>query len=283
MQNILFIGLGRMGAPMAGHLSKVANVFVANRSPAKVEKWLAQYNGQAHKADTVYDAIILCVGNDDDVRANLAPNGAYLPCLKAGGIVVDHTTTSATLAREQAQVLGDLGFVYLDAPVSGGEAGAVNGVLSAMVGGNENALPLIRPALESYCKNIVHIGESGAGQVCKMANQLCIAGTLAGLSEAIMLAKRSGINPENVYHAIKAGAAQSWQLDNRFPTMVADEFDFGFAIEHMIKDLGYALAQAEAENVQAVVAQKVLTDYQALLNAGYDGKDTSVLIKAYEK
>lgn len=281
MQNVLFIGLGRMGANMAGHLSQHARVFVANRSAEKVTRWLEKYQGSAHQAGVTYDAIILCVGKDEDVHQNLAPNGVYLSQLKKGGIVVDHSTTSAQLAKEQAEKLAQLGFYFLDAPVSGGQAGAENGVLSTMVGGNAQALENIRPLLAHYCKNIVHIGESGAGQVCKMANQFCIAGTLAGLSEAILLAKRSGIESEKVYQAIKAGAAQSWQLDHRFLTMVAGEFDFGFAIEHMIKDLGYALTQSEAVNLDASVAKKVIADYKTLLQQGFQGKDTSVLIEAY--
>ncbi len=285
MKKILFIGLGRMGAPMAGHLA--ANdtfaVSVHNRSASKTEQWLKQHAGTAHARENCYDAIVLCVGNDDDVRENLSVDGQFLPCLKPSGVIVDHTTTSAALAQEMSASLLERDIHYLDAPVSGGEAGAINAALSCMLGGDNNAVQDVADILSCYCANVVHIGASGAGQISKMANQLCIAGILAGLSEAICMVEKAGVNAENVYRAIKGGAAQSWQLDNRFQTMIASEYDFGFAIEHMIKDLRYALAEADSQGWTPAIANKVIGDYQHLLEDGYAGMDTSVLVEKYRR
>ncbi len=285
MRHILFIGLGRMGAPMAGHLAKQQAVAVSvhNRSAGKIEQWLQAHSGSAHDNSHQYDAIVVCVGNDDDVRENLALDGKFIPCLKAGGVVIDHTTTSAELAKSMSALLAPRGIAYLDAPVSGGEAGAVNGALSCMVGGDKAAFESAADVFNAYCKNVVHIGDSGAGQISKMANQLCIAGVLAGLSEAICLVEKAGVDADKVYQAIKGGAAQSWQLDNRFQTMIAGEFDFGFAIEHMIKDLKYALAETGHQGWTPHVGNKVLSDYQQLLTAGKSGNDTSVLVEKYRQ
>lgn len=284
-KNILFIGLGRMGAPMAGHLAANKNfsVSVYNRTHSKVERWLANHAGTADDQKSQYDAIILCVGNDDDVRENLAIDGQFTPRLRSGGVVIDHTTTSAELAQSMNVMLAERRIAYLDAPVSGGEAGAINGKLSCMIGGDSIAFEQSADILNTYCHNVVHIGGSGAGQISKMANQLCIAGVLAGLSEAICLVEKAGIDAEKVYQAIKGGAAQSWQLDNRFPTMIKGEFDFGFAIEHMIKDLNYALAETQNQGWQPHVADKILHDYRQLLAGGKLGQDTSVLVEKYRK
>ncbi len=283
MKNLLFIGLGRMGFPMAGHLAKNKDfsVSVYNRTSSKTERWLKQYSGTAHNENNQYDTVILCVGNDDDVRKNLALNGQFVSCLKSGGVVIDHTTTSAELAKEMSTLLTQRGGAYLDAPVSGGEAGAINGKLSCMVGGDKTAFERSANIFNAYCHNVVHIGDSGSGQISKMANQLCIAGVLAGLSEAICLVEKAGVDAEKVYQAIRGGAAQSWQLDNRFQTMVAGEFDFGFAIEHMIKDLNYALAETQRQGWTPPVADKVLNDYRQLLVEGKSGQDTSVLVEKY--
>lgn len=281
MKNILFIGLGRMGFPMAGHLSQSGQyaVYVDNRSPQKVAKWCATYHGKPHAANLRYDVVILCVGNDEDVAKTLATDGDVFACLAENALVIDHTTTSATLAVNQAQQLAKHGFHYIDAPVSGGEAGAVNASLSAMLGGDGNAVEACMPILSHYCASVVHIGDSGAGQIAKMANQLCIAGVLQGLSEAILLVEKSGIDSDKVYRAIKGGAAQSWQLDNRYPTMVKGEYDFGFAIEHMIKDLNYAIATAKQQQWTPDNANKTLAQYRELLAGGYAGCDTSVLLE----
>ncbi len=285
MKNLLFIGLGRMGSPIAGHLAANTDfaVSVYNRTPGKAEQWLKQYAGTAHSDSHRYDAIILCVGNDDDVRENLSLDGQFVPCLKQGGVVIDHTTTSAELAKAISAALAERGVAYLDAPVSGGEAGAVNGKLSCMVGGDKAAFEQSADIFKAYCHNIVYIGASGAGQISKMANQLCIAGVLAGLSEAICLIEKAGVDADKVYQAIKGGAAQSWQLDNRFQTMMAGEFDFGFAIEHMIKDLNYALAETRHQGWTPPVADKVLNDYRQLLADGQSGQDTSVLVEKYRQ
>ncbi len=285
MKKILFIGLGRMGSPMAGHLAKNEDfsVSVYNRTSSKAEQWLKQNSGTAHNENNQYDSVILCVGNDDDVRENLALDGQFVPCLKQGGVVIDHTTTSAELAKEMSAALAERGAAYLDAPVSGGEAGAVNGKLSCMVGGDKAAFEQSADIFKAYCHNVVHIGASGAGQISKMANQLCIAGILAGLSEAICLTEKAGVDADKVYQAIKGGAAQSWQMDNRFQTMIAGEFDFGFAIEHMIKDLNYALAETQRQGWTPPVADKVLNDYRQLLTDGKSGQDTSVLVEKYRQ
>lgn len=285
MKQLLFIGLGRMGAPMAGHLAKRTNISVSvyNRSKNKITQWLERYPGRAHAAEQKYDALVLCVGGDEDVRENLAVDGALINCLKPGGLVIDHTTTSAELAKAMSQQLAKAGMAYLDAPVSGGEAGAIKGQLSCMVGGEEKAFQQAGEIVNAYCHQVVRIGPSGAGQIAKMANQLCIAGILAGLSEAIYLIEKAGVDANKVYQAIGGGAAQSWQLDNRFQTMVSGDYDFGFAIEHMIKDLDYALAETQRQGWKPPVTQKVLNDYRHLLAEGKSGQDTSVLLENYRQ
>ncbi len=284
MQKLLFVGLGRMGANMAGHLAKSNDyqVSVWNRSPEKTAAWLASNQGEVYVQDQNYHIIILCVGNDHDVRALLNTELALFKQLNAGGCVIDHTTTSAELAKEMYASAAELGVQYLDAPVSGGEAGAVDGTLSCMVGGDSIALNACKNLLKIYCANVVHIGDAGAGQIAKMANQFCIAGLLAGLSEAITLVKHEGLEADNVFKAIKGGAAQSWQMDNRFSTMVKGDFDFGFAVDHMIKDLKYAIDQSTQQGWDPIVSKMVCEWYQALSLAGGSTQDTSSLIKHYQ-
>ena len=284
MKKLLFVGLGRMGVNMSAHLAKSGNyqVSVWNRSPKKIQAWLVEHQGQAYSPEQNYDAIILCVGNDQDVRALLSTEMALFKQVTTGGHVIDHTTTSAELAKEMYTSAAELGVYYLDSPVSGGEAGAVNGTLSCMVGGDEEALEACQVFLNTYCANVVHIGGAGAGQIAKMANQFCIAGLLAGLSEAITLVKKEGLEADNVFQAIKGGAAQSWQMDNRFGTMVDDEFDFGFAIDHMIKDLKYAIDQSNQQGWNPTVSSMICDWYQALSQAGGSTEDTSSLIKHYQ-
>ena len=284
MKKLLFVGLGRMGVNMSAHLAKSGNyqVSVWNRSPKKIQAWLAEHQGQAYSPEQNYDAIILCVGNDQDVRALLSTEMALFKQVTTGGHVIDHTTTSAELAKEMYTSAAELGVYYLDSPVSGGEAGAVNGTLSCMVGGDEEALEACQVFLNAYCANVVHIGGAGAGQIAKMANQFCIAGLLAGLSEAITLVKKEGLEADNVFQAIKGGAAQSWQMDNRFGTMVDDEFDFGFAIDHMIKDLKYAIDQSNQQGWNPTVSSMICDWYQTLSQAGGSTQDTSSLIKHYQ-
>ncbi|NND81642.1 MAG: NAD(P)-dependent oxidoreductase [Gammaproteobacteria bacterium] len=283
MQKILFVGLGRMGSNMATHIAALPGYEVAvhNRSPEKITAWLKSNAGAAYSAGERYQVIALCIGNDEDVSGQLLEAG-LLRQLEPQGVVIDHTTTSANLAHVMNKAVAEAGGHYLDAPVSGGEAGAVNGTLSCMVGGDESALQSVQPILQAYCANIVHIGESGAGQIAKMANQFCVAGVVAGLAEAVQLVKREGVDPDKVYQAISGGAAQSWQMDNRFANMVDDEFDFGFAIDHMIKDLGYAIEHAAAQGWQPQMVSMVNQWYQALSAEGRSTQDTSVLVKHYD-
>lgn len=281
MKNILFIGLGRMGFPMAGHLAQSGQyaVYVDNRSPQKVANWCEQYIGKPHDSNVRYDVVVLCVGNDEDVVNTLAIGGEVFSCLSENAVIIDHTTTSATLATSQAQQLIKYGIHYIDAPVSGGEAGAINGTLSAMLGGDSDAVDGCMDLLSHYCVSIVHLGDSGAGQIAKMANQLCIAGVLQGLSEAILLIEKSGIASDKVYQAIKGGAAQSWQLDNRYSTMIRGEYDFGFAVKHMIKDLNYAINTAKQQQWTPENACNTVEHYLALVDKGYADNDTSVLLE----
>jgi len=278
MKKVLFVGLGRMGSPMAGHIAKIESlsVCVYNRSKSKIDMWLDQYKGAAFSPGDAFDVIILCIGNDEDVRSTLTGSLNLLSKVKPSGTIVDHTTTSATLAQEMYAAAKEYSVGYLDAPVSGGEAGAVNGQLSCMIGGDDNHLNNVASILDSYCRNVIHIGESGSGQIAKMANQFCIAGTLAGLSEAITLLKNSNINTDQVFQAIKGGAAQSWQMDNRFGTMTQGKFDFGFAIDHMIKDLKYALQLADQQQWQPEISRQILSWYESLSKEGHSTHDNRV-------
>jgi 3-hydroxyisobutyrate dehydrogenase-like beta-hydroxyacid dehydrogenase len=278
---IAFIGLGVMGAPMAGHLADktAAAVTVYNRTAAKAEAWLARHKGAAAAtpAEAAQDAdfIFSCVGNDDDLRGVLRGIGA-----KPGAVIVDHTTTSAEVAREMAEMLAAQGCAFIDAPVSGGEAGAVNGTLTVMAGGDAQAFARVEPLLRaSYAKEARLLGPAGAGQLAKMVNQLCIAGVLQGLSEALALGMKTGLPMEDVLDVIGKGAAQSWQMDNRGKTMLRGEFDFGFAVDWMIKDLGIALAEAGRNGLSLPLAQHVLEQYEALSAAGGGRLDTSALIR----
>lgn len=282
-KTVLFIGLGRMGYPMAGHIAKSEDfsVSVYNRSPLKIEQWLTQHKGSTFDATLPYNYIILCVGNDEDIKGIFEDTSPFVASMNNKTVIVDHTTTSAHLPKTLNEQLNKKGIFYLDAPVSGGEAGAMGGVLTCMVGGDHNKFDHVKALLECYCKNITYIGSSGSGQIAKMANQFCIAGTLAGLSEAITLLKKESINTDLVYNAIKNGAAQSWQMDNRFKTMVQGDFDFGFSITHMIKDLKYAIEHARNQSWDPVFSKKILSCYEKLLSEGYSAQDTSVLIKKY--
>lgn len=283
MKKVLFTGLGRMGANMAAHIAAAGRyeLYVHNRSTAKTSHWLAQHGGRQFDDQLQYDLVILCIGGDDDVSGLLTGEEGLIQKVKAGGCIIDHTTTSSALATEMAAAATRAGINYLDAPVSGGEAGAVNGTLSCMVGGNETALGNVREIMALYCANIVHIGDSGAGQVAKMANQFCIAGIVAGLAEAITLVQKEGVDAEKVLAAISGGAAQSWQMDNRFNTMVKGEFDFGFAIDHMIKDLRYARALAEQQGWTPQMSSMICEWYEVLSEQGCSTQDTSALLKHY--
>jgi 3-hydroxyisobutyrate dehydrogenase len=274
-----FIGLGVMGAPMAGHLAASGRqVTVFNRSPAKSAAWTAAHAGLA--AATVAEAargrdlLVLCVGADDDVRAVVTE---ALPALPAGAIIVDHTTTSARIAREMAALAATHGRAFLDAPVSGGEAGARSGKLSIMIGGEMDAVARATPVIGAYAKAIRHMGGPGTGQLTKMVNQICIAGVVQGLAEAVAFAGKAGLDPALVYEAVSQGAAQSWQMDNRWATMARGEFDFGFAVDWMRKDLGLVLDEARANGARVEVTALVDQFYAEVQAMGGRRWDTSSL------
>jgi len=292
-KKILFMGLGRMGGPMAGHIAKACapegelaqsySVSVYNRSPEKATQWCQRYAGQiwqAAAAQERFDLMILCIGKDEDVREALCVNPGLFSHIKKNGIIIDHTTTSVRLAQDMAALAKEKGVSYLDAPVSGGEDGAIKGALTCMVGGDADDMDKVRPVLNSYCRAITYIGQNGAGQMTKMANQLCIAGVLAGLSEAITLLDKAGIDMDQAFSAIKNGSAQSWQMDNRFATMIQQQFDFGFAIDNMIKDMQYALQQAEEQGWTPQISQQILALYKTLSEQGRGQQDSSALVMA---
>ena len=280
-----FVGLGVMGFPMAGHLAKAGHdLQVFNRSPEKAVRFVAEHGGLAAQtvAEAGYEAelFVLCVGNDDDVRGVVSE---ALDHLAKGAIIVDHTTTSAHLAREMAERCGVTGRTFLDAPVSGGQAGAQNGALTAMIGGDAAALSRVEATLAAYCKTIRRIGEAGAGQLAKMCNQICIAGVVQGLAEAVHFAKLAGLDPATVYEAISKGAAQSWQMDNRWATMAEGKFDFGFAVDWMRKDLGITLDAARTNGATLPVTALVDQFYAEVQAMGGRRWDTSSLAARLER
>jgi len=280
-----FIGLGVMGFPMAGHLAKAGHeTRVFNRSPDKARRWAETYGG--HAAVTVAGAaegcelLALCVGNDDDVRAVVAE---ALPALPANAIIVDHTTTSAKVARAMAEGAAAGGRYFLDAPVSGGQAGAENGQLSIMVGGDAAAVARAEPVIGAYAKAIKHMGGPGAGQLTKMVNQICIAGVVQGLAEGVAFAEKAGLDPTLVYEAVSKGAAQSWQMDNRWRTMAEGKFDFGFAVDWMRKDLGLVLDEARSNGARVEVTALVDQFYAEVQGMGGRRWDTSSLAARLQK
>jgi 3-hydroxyisobutyrate dehydrogenase len=282
---VAFIGLGVMGYPMAGHLVRAGHeVSVFNRSPEKANRWAAEHGGRAGasiaESAAGCAAVALCVGNDDDVRACLA---AALPAMAEGGVVVDHTTTSAKLAREAAALARGQGRWFVDAPVSGGQAGAQAGTLSVMAGGEEAAFALAEPVIGAYAKAVRRIGGPGDGQLCKMVNQICIAGVVQGLAEAVHFAKTAGLDTEAVLEAVSKGAAQSWQMDNRFETMVEGRFDFGFAVDWMRKDLGLVLDEARTNGASLGLTALVDQFYAEVQAMGGRRWDTSSLVARLER
>ena len=285
MAKVAWIGLGVMGYPMAGHVLKRGShdLAVYNRTAAKADLWL-KANGSGRSAPTPADAaqdaefVFSCVGNDDDLRQITAgPNGAF-SSMKPGAIFIDHTTSSADVARELAGVALAKGLFFLDAPVSGGQAGAENGTLTVMVGGDRAAFNKAEPVIRSFAKMAKLIGPSGAGQLTKMVNQIAIAGLVQGLSEAIHFAEQAGLDVAAVIDTISKGAAQSWQMENRWKTMHAREFDFGFAVDWMRKDLGICIAEAHRNGAQLPVAQLVDAFYAEVQERGGRRWDTSSLI-----
>ena len=289
MARIAFIGLGVMGYPMAGHLKNRGNheVTVYNRTAAKADKWVAEFGGSAaptpKAAATGAEFVFTCVGNDDDLRAvTIGPDGVFAG-METGATYVDNTTASATVARELYQFGKDKGIDCLDAPVSGGQAGAENAQLTVMVGGDQPVFDKARPVIDSYAKMVGLMGESGAGQLTKMVNQICIAGIVQGLSEGIHFAKRAGLDVENVVSVISKGAAQSWQMENRYKTMNTDEFDFGFAVDWMRKDLAICLDEARSSGAKLPVAALVDQFYAQVQAMGGRRWDTSSLIALLDR
>jgi 3-hydroxyisobutyrate dehydrogenase len=282
--NVAFLGLGVMGSPMAGHLAAAGHrVKVYNRTPAKASKWVAQHGGGAAPtpaaAATGADVVLMCVGNDDDVRAVATGKDGALFAMRRGAILVDHTTASAQVARELHAVAAAKGVGFLDAPVSGGQAGAENGKLTIMVGGDVDTFARAEPVLMSYARAVTLLGGPGSGQLTKMVNQICIAGMAQALAEGINFAARAGLDVPRVLDVISQGAAQSWQMDNRGKTMAAGEFDFGFAVDWMRKDLGICMAEARANGAALPITALVDQFYSLLQAQGGGRRDTSSLIR----
>ena len=286
--NVAFIGLGVMGYPMAGYISKGGhNVTVFNRTKSKAEKWIKEYNGKI--ADTPAEAakdaeyIFTCVGNDNDLReVTFGDNGAF-KTIKKDAVYIDNTTASATIAREIYAYAKKNGFGALDAPVSGGQAGAENGALTVMIGGDQADFDKAKDKIDCYSKKMKLLGSAGNGQLAKMVNQICIAGLVQGLSEAINFGMKAGLNMEDVIEVISKGAAQSWQMENRYKTMIDDKFDFGFAVDWMRKDLKIAMDEAKNNGSLLPVTELVDKYYGEVQGMGGNRWDTSSLIKRFRK
>jgi 3-hydroxyisobutyrate dehydrogenase-like beta-hydroxyacid dehydrogenase len=282
-----FIGLGVMGYPMAGYLAKNGHdVVVYNRTSSKADAWCSQFQGSSAPTPAAAaqsaDIVFACVGNDDDVRQVVLSDDGILAGISDGAIVVDHTTASATIAREIHAAAGEKSVGFLDAPLSGGQAGAENGQLTIMVGGDNEVFERTRPVMDCYAKEITLIGPVGSGQLAKMVNQICIAGIVQGLSEGLHLAKRVGLDPKLVIQAISKGAAQSWQMENRWQTMVDGEFEFGFAVDWMRKDLAIAVEEANRNGATLEMTQMIDRFYKEIQALGGSRWDTSSLIARLE-
>ncbi|WP_439589373.1 NAD(P)-dependent oxidoreductase [Hydrogenophaga sp.] len=283
-RRVAFLGLGVMGYPMAGHLARAGHsVTVYNRSGGKAVAWVAAFGGSSkstpREAAQGADIVFACVGNDDDLRSiTLGADGAFAG-MSPGSVFVDHTTASADVARELHRAGKALGIAFVDAPVSGGQAGAQNGALTVMCGGDTTAFESAKPVAMAFSRAFTLMGESGAGQLTKMVNQVCIAGLVQGLSEAIAFGQKAGLDMNQVLDVIGKGAAQSWQLDNRGKTMVADKFDFGFAVDWMRKDLGLVLDEAKRNGARLPVTALVDQFYADVQAMGGQRFDTSSLIK----
>jgi 3-hydroxyisobutyrate dehydrogenase len=289
MAEVAFLGLGVMGAPMAGHLKNKGGhaVTVYNRTFAKAEAWVAKHGGAAAKtpkeAAAGKDFVFACVGNDDDLRAvTIGPDGAF-QAMKPGAIFVDNTTASAEVAREMHAAAKARGIAFIDAPVSGGQAGAENGVLTVMCGGDAEPFAKAEPVIMAFARACRLLGASGAGQLAKMMNQICIAGLVQGLSEAVHFGKRAGLDVEAVLEVISKGAAGSWQMENRGKTMVAGKFDFGFAVDWMRKDLDICLTEARRNGAHLPVTALVDQFYSEVQKMGGNRWDTSSLVARLEK
>ena len=286
--NVAFIGLGVMGYPMAGYISKAGhNVTVYNRTTTKADKWLTEYKGKLAKtpADAAKDAeyIFTCVGNDNDLReVTFGDNGAF-KTIKKGAIYIDNTTASATIAREIYEYGKKNGFGALDAPVSGGQAGAENGALTVMIGGDQADFDKAKDKIDCYSKKMKLLGKAGNGQLAKMVNQICIGGLVQALSEGINFGLKAGLNMEDVIEIISKGAAQSWQMENRYKTMIDDKFEFGFAVDWMRKDLKIALDEAKKNNSLLPITEIVDQYYGDVQKLGGNRWDTSSLIRRLRK
>ncbi len=283
MSNVAFIGLGVMGYPMAGHLSRAGHqVCVYNRTQVKAERWVAEFGGTM--ADTPAgaaqgaDFVMICVGNDDDLRSVVLDEVGVLAGISPGAVLVDHTTASADVARELAAIAQAQGVHFLDAPVSGGQAGAENGVLTVMMGGETDSFELARPIIDAYARSTVLLGPVGSGQLCKMVNQICIAGVVQGLAEGLNFAQRAGLDGDKVVEVISKGAAQSWQMENRSHTMLQGEYEFGFAVDWMRKDLAITLNEARRNGASLPMTALVDQFYQEVQRLGGARWDTSSLM-----
>lgn len=284
IKTVAFLGLGVMGYPMAGHLKRAGfDVCVYNRTAAKAEQWASEHGGRwaetPKEAAEGADAVLMCVGNDDDVRSVVYGDTGALAGMASGSLLIDHTTTSADLARELDNACREQQIGFVDAPVSGGQAGAENAKLTIMCGGEVADFERAEPLFEAMGHRWRRLGPAGSGQLCKMVNQVCIAGLLQGLSEGIRLAQQAGLDVSEVVDVLGGGAAQSWQMDNRALTMAEDKFDFGFAIDWMRKDLDYALDEAKRLGLDLPVADLVNGFYGELQVQGMNRCDTSVLIR----
>lgn len=283
-KTVAFIGLGTMGYPMAGHLAAAGHrVTVYNRTTEKALRWAKEHKGAVAEtpaqAAKDADVIFTCVGNDDDLRSVVLGETGAFAGMKKGAVLVDCTTDSAQVARELYAKAKEAGLYFIDAPVSGGEAGAVNGVLTVMCGGDAEVFESVRPVIGAFAQAVTRIGESGCGQLAKMCNQICIAGVVQALSESIAFGLNAGLDMELVLKVIGKGAAQSWQMDNRGKTMIADQFDFGFAVDWMRKDLGLCMAEAKANGSTLPVVEMVDRFYAEVQEMGGNRWDTSSLIK----
>ena len=286
--NVAFIGLGVMGYPMAGYISKAGhNVTVFNRTKSKAEKWIGEYKGKmaTTPAEAAKDAeyIFTCVGNDNDLREVTFSDNGIFKTIKKGSVYIDNTTASATIAREIHEYAKKNGFGALDAPVSGGQAGAENGALTVMIGGDQADFDKAKDKIDCYSKKMKLLGNAGSGQLAKMVNQICIAGLVQGLSEGINFGMKAGLNMEDVIEVISKGAAQSWQMENRYKTMIDDKFDFGFAVDWMRKDLKIAMEEAKNNGSLLPVTELVDKFYGEVQGMGGNRWDTSSLIKRFRK
>ena len=285
---VAFIGLGVMGYPMAGHVLRAGlEICVFNRNAARAEQWCAEHGGDMAPtpADAAKnaDVVLVCVGNDDDVRAVVLGENGALASMKPGAILVDHTTASAELARELAEAAQQQGKQFLDAPVSGGQAGAENGALTVMIGGDQSTYDLAKPVIDCYSRFSKLLGPAGHGQLAKMVNQICIAGVVQGLAEGLSFAMKAGLEGEALIETISKGAAGSWQMENRYQTMLQDQYEFGFAVDWMRKDLGIALAEAAKNGAELPVTALVDSFYQEVQAAGGGRWDTSSLLTRYTR